>query len=606
PGGGRAPSTGQRGMPPVDDFTTWDYWWEFNKDPFLRLKDAVHQGGPQTGSDDHWLGPTRRTETRDTLRPSREEILDDVLPALKKAIDATDQRDIASSCMVAMAKVGENHPDFDLIDVFRPRLKKHDQEIRETAALALGIAALGDAGSVALLAGLALDNAEGRAASGGAVDDRTRSFATYGLGLTAHRTTNLELKRRAFEVMRTLLADDRAASRNLKVAAISAMSLLDIAIDTPAGNALLDEVLAALDAYYQKDLGVGEQLMQAHCPTAIAKLIGRNHERSGRYRDRFAADLQDQGPVRRSNLCIAQSCALALGGLVRPFDHADEKVCPDGRHSRVLLDTWRTHKDVQTRCFALISLGRIGGEHNFSALVDAFDGARKDHEKPWCALALGLWSFLAQQGPLGEDTERRLALAASTLTDALKASRTPALTGALAIALGLAKVTTAADEMRARMLASVAREDVAGNLCIGLALMNDGESKEAIRGVVKQAARRTDLLRQAAVALGKLGDKRVADDLLALLDDGERNLAKLGAVASALGFIGDRRTIAPLQKLLFDDRLGDLSRAFAAVALGGVADKEPLPWNSKLGVHVNYRATVETLTNQQTGILDIL
>jgi hypothetical protein len=45
--------------------------------------------------------------------------------------------------MIAMAKVGMNHPDFKLIDVFRPHLASKNQEVRETAALALGIAALG-------------------------------------------------------------------------------------------------------------------------------------------------------------------------------------------------------------------------------------------------------------------------------------------------------------------------------------------------------------------------------------------------------------------------------------------------------------------------------
>jgi hypothetical protein len=58
--------------------------------------------------------------------------------------------------------------------------------------------------------------------------------------------------------------------------------------------------------------------------------------------------------------------------------------------------------------------------------------------------------------------------------------------------------------------------------------------------------------------------------------------------------------------MLFDEGLTDISRAFAAVALGGVADKEMLPWNSKIGVNMNYRASVETLTNQVSGILDIL
>ena len=46
--------------------------------------------------------------------------------------------------------------------------------------------------------------------------------------------------------------------------------------------------------------------------------------------------------------------------------------------------------------------------------------------------------------------------------------------------------------------------------------------------------------------------------------------------------------------------------AFAAVALGGVAMQELLPWNTKIGINSNYRAAVETLTNQISGILDIL
>ena len=58
--------------------------------------------------------------------------------------------------------------------------------------------------------------------------------------------------------------------------------------------------------------------------------------------------------------------------------------------------------------------------------------------------------------------------------------------------------------------------------------------------------------------------------------------------------------------LLLDTSISQLSRAFAAVALGGIADKELLPWNSKIAVNTNYRASVETLTNKTSGILDIL
>src|SRR5690606_20201125 len=78
-------TTGGRGIPLTDDLTTWSFWWEFNKAPFIRLKDAVHQSTAQTGSDDYYLGSTRKSEGRNMQRPSKEDIINDILPALKKA-----------------------------------------------------------------------------------------------------------------------------------------------------------------------------------------------------------------------------------------------------------------------------------------------------------------------------------------------------------------------------------------------------------------------------------------------------------------------------------------------------------------------------------------
>ncbi len=603
-GGGKGPTTGGRGYTPEDDLNEWLYWWEFNKDPFIRLKDAVQEGGPQTGSDDFYLGGSRRSDAKDSMKPTTEQILGEILPALKKAIDSTDNHDINSSCMVAMAKIGTDHPDFKLIGVFTPRLKKASQEIRETAALSIGIAALGTKEDVDLLVALALDKEEGRKAIGGGVGYRERSFSLYGLGLTAHKTTNVEVKRKAFEAMKVILADDRVSHRDIKVAAINGISILNLGSGSDAEKALLGEALDALDAYYKKPLGAGEQLIQAHVPTAIAKLLGRDHDKSEDYRKLFALDLQEKGPVKRTNNAIPQSCAMALGVMVRP-NEKDEKDSPDAKYSQLLLDTWHDHKDAQTRNFALLGLGLIGGAKNKDVLLKEFASASKELGKPWCALALGVYSFFLHEQDQGAN-ETVLALIGDTLHKALKEAKTPSLTGSLAIGLGLNKYKDAADEMRKRMLESVAQEQMAGYLCVGLALMNDLASKEDIRKVVKESVRRPDLLQQAAIALGKLGDKRVAEDLQNLLKEGEQNLAKLSAIASALGFIGDSRTIAPLKALLFDDKLTELSRAFAAVALGGVADKEPLPWNSKIGQNINYRASVETLTNRATGILDIL
>ncbi|MBL8752356.1 MAG: HEAT repeat domain-containing protein, partial [Planctomycetes bacterium] len=325
-------------------------------------------------------------------------------------------------------------------------------------------------------------------------------------------------------------------------------------------------------------------------------------EKSDHYKQLFADDLLEKGKVKRSSISISQSCAMALGSMVKPIESKDDKKNPDAKFSDLLLDVWHDHKDIQTKNFAMLSLGQIGGPVNEERILKEFDKASKELGKPWCALALGVMSFYRLEKDPGAD----VSFVAETLTKALKESRTPSLTGSLAIALGLTRAKDAADDMRKLMKDNVAKEDMAGYLAIGLALMNESGAKEDIREVMKQATRRTELLQQAAIAMGKLGDKRVADDLQKLLTDGEPNLAKLSAIASALGFIGDQRTIAPLKKMLFDSQLQDLSRAFAAVALGGVADKESLPWNSKLGVNTNYRAAVETLTNKSTGILDIL
>ena len=590
PGGGRGPTTGGRGAQLSDDLTTWNFWWEFNKDPFIRLRDAVLEGGPQTGSDDFYLGSTRKSSARDSLRPTEDDIMNEILPALKKAIDSTEQRDINSSCMVAMAKIGKDHSEFKLKDVFTPRLAKGDQEIRETAALAMGIAAIPGQDEMALLTDLALDKGKGREASGGSVNNRTRAFALYGLGLIANQTSEVAHKQKAFAALKSVLEDKSMRDRNIKVAAINGIGILNIGTSSDEEKALLSDAVSTLEKFYMTKAGAGTNLILSHCPPAIAKLIGRNHEKSGYYKDLFAADLEEKGKIKRSGNEISQSCALALGQLAKPYnDKKDE----DAKYSKLLLKQWGKHKDMQTRNFSILSLGWIGGQQNRADLLKAFDKAGKGIEKPWCALALGVYSHFeyeamkARNESIAPDT-----FIGETLYEQIKKSKNPSLTGALAIGLGLNRYKEAADEMRERMNKNQAKEEMAGYLAIGLALMKDDRSIEDIKQVVDASTRRFGLLQQAAIALGKLGDKTVAERLQKLMTEGEPNLAKLSAIASAIGFIGDKRSIKPLKELLFDDQLGDLSRAFAAVALGGVADKEPLPWNSKIGVNMNYRAEI--------------
>ena len=154
-GPSRGPTTGGRGASIGLDLTKWSFWWEFNKDPFIHLKDAIHSKGTQTGSDDFYLGSTRKSNSRDTLAPTKEDRLN-VLATLRRAMKSTNNKDIISACMIAMAKIGMDHPEFKLKDVFKPYLKSLNQEVRETAALALGIAAQTESDELDILIALAL------------------------------------------------------------------------------------------------------------------------------------------------------------------------------------------------------------------------------------------------------------------------------------------------------------------------------------------------------------------------------------------------------------------------------------------------------------------
>ena len=601
PAGARGPTT--PGMEVGPDLTRWQFWWEFNKDPFIRLKEAVHATDAVTHSDDVFMGPSKRVEAKDTMKPSKNDILNTILPALKKAIDSTDQRDINSSCMVAMAKIGMDTESIKILPIFKERLNSGDQEIRETAALAMGISQMQE--GELLLKELVLDTPAGRTMMGnrGDVDDRTRSFAAYGLGLIGYATSNVDLKRSIFDTLKTALEDKRVSSRNVKVALINGIRILRPQAE--GGNAengdkakkLLEDAKELLWAYYSKDLGVGEQLIQAHVPPAIATLLGRGGDTDGKYKDAFLKELLARDSKKQD--AITQSCVLALGALAQPA----EVVKGDAKYSEGLLEYYQNGKDKQTTYFTLIALAQIGGAKNRAELMKVFTRART-LPKSWAGLALGVLAHKAMEAnrSAGIDVE-----IGRLLLDGIREEKNDNVQGAIAVGLGLAKYVDGADEVRA-MLEKYKRDDErAGYFCIGLALMNDTRSKELIQEIVKTSVRRPDLLKQAAIALGKMGDKSVTETLQQMLtDDPNPNVAKLSAVASALGFIGDRRTVQPLVSMLFNEQVTDLARAFSAVALGGIADKEDLPWNSKVAVDMNYRAAVETLTNGLSGVLDIL
>ncbi len=597
PPGPSAPSVGAtggftaRGSLVGDDLTRWSFWWEFNKDRFINLRAALDDGGPKVEVDPLAVHLGTIDPVIVAQRPSRRQILDEVLPPLRQALLSTTNRDVITACLVGIAKIAAEDAGTTL-----PLLARHlnsaDQEVRETAALALGITQLPAA--MPMLLDLLGDTSTGREVTGRSeVDVRTRTFAAYAVGLVANRPISVALRNMAFEALRSALTT--TTDRNLQIGAIQGIRMIRVgAAAEAAERALRDAMVAALWTTFTAESELSAQQVQAHVPGAIATLLGRGGDPAGTYKSRLLAELRETRGQR--SIFLVQSAALALGQLCT----ADAR---DAEFVSALAHYASEGRDQQSRYFALMALGEIGGESCRAALLQRLEKG-KDQERSWAALALGVFAHETLQRAGRTGTRDRQICAA--LLDSLRSEHNPEVLTALAVSLGLSRHADAADTLR-QLLDKYRRDDErAGYLAIGLALVGDRESLGRLRELLEHSTRRPDLIRQVAVAMGKLGGATAADDLARMLQQPDRNVAKLSAIASALGLIGNRNSISPLVSLLFDDQVPELSRAFAAAALGSIGDKDDLPWNAKIGSDANYRAAVETLTNQCSGILDIL
>ncbi|MCA8964137.1 MAG: HEAT repeat domain-containing protein [Planctomycetes bacterium] len=593
-----------RGVPLGDDLTRWEFWWEFGKDPYLRLREAVYSERIATGSDDTFLNPVLRGRAKDIARPTDAD-LDRVADRLASTLQSATDRDTSSACLIALAKLGRVRPDWNLRDLFTPFLRSHDQELRETAALALGIAGATAPETLDLMIDLVRDtDAARRVSQQATINERTRSFSAFGLGLLLARTEQPAAAHRIVGALIEVLQRHDTNSRDLTVAAIEALAQLPRKRGGAAFDALRQGIVTALGAFYDQPLGPGDQLLQAHVPPAIARLA--SGATADTWRRRFAADLLDsmQRTTRtgaKTNVHIAQSCALALGDLNEPWQDDNSPAKADGE---LLLRAYHNHRDQQTRSFAMLALARIGGEQAQRALLAEFAVGNRAFEQPWCGVALGVLAERSGRGAAkGEEPDPVLV---QPLRAAFKEAKNGGTIAALAIALALCGDKQSGDALRAALAEHGHRDEVAGYLCIALGLMRDDRAMGPIRNLLDNSERRPTVMLQCARALGMLGDGAVLDALCRRLQDPEPSLVRLSAVAAALGQIGDRRSIDPLLTMLADERLTPLTRAFAAVALGGVCDKDPLPWNWSYASHTNYRAATATLTDGAAGILDIL
>jgi HEAT repeat protein len=610
--------TGEQGP----DITIWQFWWGFNKDPYLNLKAHIHGGGAATGSDEIFLGHGESSQAKESLKPSEETIRSKIVPALLAALEKETNNDIVTACLIALAKIGDEKAEdgsSKFQDVIRARLSDPVQEIRETAAVSLGI--LANPASIELLEHILDDTPDGRKETGdeAGINYRTRAFAAYGLGLIGYRAVDDATRKRIVGILWRTLQAPRFPTRDIKVAATVAMGIVPLDLAPDPATALegyesdgekapesREQQVRYLIDFFKDDKNDNRHFLErAHAPRAIALLLN-GAPASVRAEACEAFESQVGQVTRDSQREIRMSCTLALGqiGTCEKSDLEDE--------IREALMNAADDPDQQVKNFSMIALAQIGGragqgENPLAARKDIRDylgkklASGKSQMKPWAGLAVGVM----ERAVLDDDDPQSTDLLAA-LRQTLQKEDAPKDVGAYAIGAGIARDLDS-EAILMEKLDQISEDEARGDIAVALGLMNSVDAMEKIQKLVQASKHRPELLKSAAIALGLLGDKGVVTDLVTMLEEAN-TLATQAAIASALGFIGDTRSVDPLIDMLNKSEVTDRARAFAAVALGIVADKEPLPWNSKISVDLNYRASTTTLTSFQegTGILDIL
>ena len=624
PGRAETPSSSDPGM----DWALWDHWWRFNKDPYLKLKSRVHGNGVLTGSDEFFLGQGDQLQAQDRLRPGQAQVRGLVVPALLAALERERSNEILTGALIALAKIGdgpERGADSSLATSFLPFLQSSSQEISETAAVSLGI--LASEASVPTLLCLMNDTREGRRLVGNRseVPYRTRAFAAYGLGLVGTTSESNALRSEIASALIEVLNSPRFSTRDIKVAAMTALgltavdpapdpALLSARCESEAARAgcCLQAQIAFLVDYLdptqeRKQRATRDDLVRAHAPTALARLLARVPEpRATELKTEVFASLRALvGQHSRAPDLVQQGVAMTFG-MIADADADEVDVAMRAELTRLVRDG-----DRQCRRYALLSLARAGsrlgsGELPSSGVEQARAElleqlARGRTLKPWAALGLGLMGHALLEQHLALDPAASLALRQATIE-----MKRPADAGAYCLALGLRKDLEGSRILLEKLRFFLGSDSARGYAAVALGLLGERGAIAPLQELIAHSKYRPFLMRQASIGLGLLGDKELVPELVARLREAQ-GLASQAALSSALGMIGDSRSIDPLVGLLRDASVTDRARAFAAVALGIVCDKEALPWNSKLSSDSNYRANPVTLTDESgMGILDIL
>ncbi|MFT4542190.1 MAG: HEAT repeat protein [Planctomycetota bacterium] len=613
PGGAKAgggPGAGSTAGAANTDTSAWSQWWGFNRERYMSLRSAVRSGTAATGSDEFYLGHGTSSVSREGLMPSNAQIRNLVVPALMRALKSRDN-DILTASLLALAKIGQDAAGtgFDLSASIRAFLTHSNQEVHETAAVALGI--LANSSTAPDLAALLHDTEHGRKLVARAkVSTRTRAYAAYGLGLIGNRAESPSVRGYAVHHLAAVLETREEAALDVGVAAVLSLGLiplLDGELPGPEsppvrpGASRQAQVLFLLGKLADDGPKGLDSRVRAQIPVAVVRLA---RGASPSVKTVIGKQLVDAlKPRTKLDKAVSHGVVHALGLL---GDNDEDPV--DVAIRKRLFET-ASNGDRTSRHIALVALARCatrpgeslhgpGPELVRQFLLGRLKGG-SSLGRPWAALSLGLFEHGNQRHGYEPSNLIRTALRLR-----FQNSASPAEAGALAIALGLAGDRSATDSLVERLHGG--DENVRGHAAAALGMMGAVSAIDDLRMVVSKSGYRPGVLRECAIALAMLGDKESVSALLNRIGSTSSLLEQIG-VLSALGRVGDARSVDGLINVLNDERKSDLTRAFGAVALGVICAKESLPWNAKIAADIAWWETPATLIDPTSGkgILDL-
>ncbi len=537
PRGGAVPrgtTPGGRGRrAAAEGYERWEFWWEYNKEPFLNLKNRINRSNaPASGSSDFFLGSADKDNAQNTEKVTDRQIRDVLIPGLVAACD-DKFFDVRAAAVIGLGKTREK----STIPTIMKLLADSDKQVRESAALALGI--LGDKDVVPTLLALMQETSEGKKLTANGLLTRTRAFAAIGLGLVKDEAT-----------IQPLLAQIHADEKQKDVPICAALAL---GIMGETARPALPELLKIAKNTKNDDF------LRGHVVSAIAKIGDAG----------VIPDLHDF--LKDDSQHVMRSAVIGLGL------RADAE---DSKSISLLVDVVEKGRDVQAKNWALISLGRIGGTAARKALLTALDKEQRSTQA-FAALGLAIAGNKAKDSTDGKYVHEKL----NDVKD-------PSVRGAMAISLGILEFKAAEQDLKG-ILNGGGSPDLRGYAAVSLGLMRATLAQPDIKAVLKEKGD-PDLQRSAATGLGLMGDREAVPILIDIMRTASTEFV-ISSAALALGFIGEASAVPGLLAFVKDTKTADLARANATSALGVIGDARDLPPLSTLSVDINYRALVDAL-----------